>query len=154
MKIALMIVAVLLVGCVQPQQQQQPRPPASARHAVDHLFSVSIIDLIANPEQYDGKPVRVMGFAHFEFEGEAIYLHREDFDQGLTSNGIWLDTGDKGGPAELSDQYLIVEGTFVAAGRGHLGMWSGEIGKITRMEPWIAHHGAVPTAPAQREKRP
>jgi len=40
---------------------------------------VSLIQLIANPQAYDGKTVRITGFLHLEFEGNAIYLHNEDF---------------------------------------------------------------------------
>lgn len=35
---------------------------------------VSLIQLIANPEKYDGKQVAVVGFLRLEFEGNALYL--------------------------------------------------------------------------------
>src|SRR6188472_601053 len=54
------------------------------------LIRTSIVSLLATPERYAGKTVRVHGFVRLEFEGDAIYLHKEDFDQRLTSNAIWL----------------------------------------------------------------
>jgi hypothetical protein len=37
---------------------------------------VSILTLLAAPDRYAGKNVRLMGFVNLEFEGDAIYLHR------------------------------------------------------------------------------
>ncbi|MBF9140172.1 hypothetical protein [Hymenobacter properus] len=58
-------------------------------------FDVSLVKLIANPEKYDGKTIQVIGFLNLEFEGDAIYLHKEDFDQGLTRNGFWESFSEK-----------------------------------------------------------
>jgi len=44
---------------------------------------VSVVQLIANPQQYDGKQVRLIAFLNLEFEGNALYLHREDFDKSI-----------------------------------------------------------------------
>lgn len=52
---------------------------------------VSLIQLLANPQAYDGKIVRIIGFIHLEFEGNVIYLHEDDFRYGLTKNGLWID---------------------------------------------------------------
>jgi hypothetical protein len=41
-----------------------------------------MIQLIANPQAWDGKHVRVIGFLRLEFEGDALYLHREDLRTG------------------------------------------------------------------------
>jgi hypothetical protein len=49
---------------------------------------VSLVQLIANPSVYQGKLVRVIGFCQLEFEGDALFLHREDFEQGLTKNAL------------------------------------------------------------------
>lgn len=56
----------------------------------DTVQDVSLIQLIAQPEKFEGKRVRFIGFLRIEFEGNAIYLHREDFDHGITKNGLWL----------------------------------------------------------------
>ena len=54
-------------------------------------LDVSMIQLIARPIDFDGEYVRVIGFYRHEFEGNALYLHREDYEQGLTSNGVWMN---------------------------------------------------------------
>jgi hypothetical protein len=52
--------------------------------------SVSIVQLIATPEKYDGKVVQVMGFLRLEFEGNAIYLHEDDYTHAIYKNGLMI----------------------------------------------------------------
>jgi hypothetical protein len=114
--------------------------PAGSRGLTrDDLLPVSLIQLIATPEQYDGHVVRVIGFVHIEFEGNAIYLHREDYQHNIIANALWLDhpecmTGVKGKP--LVSGYALVEGTFNAKNRGHMSLFSGAIEKIDRCHSW------------------
>jgi hypothetical protein len=62
-----------------------------------------------------------------------IYDSEADRRNGPAKKGIWLETC--GTPfAQVNEAYAIVEGTFDAASRGHLGMWSGTIRDITRLE--------------------
>lgn len=56
--------------------------------------TVSIVQLLAVPEKYEGKLVSVRGFVRLESEGSAIYLHEEDYEQSLYSNGLWLNAGE------------------------------------------------------------
>lgn len=97
---------------------------------------VSLVQLIANPNEYHGRLVLVIGFCHLEFEGNAIYLHREDFEQGIYKNGLWLDVEDilSINTSKLSDGYILVEGVFNAKNKGHLGQFSGCLGEIERIE--------------------
>jgi hypothetical protein len=88
--------------------------------------------LLAAPEEFEGRVVQVVGFLHFEFEEQAVYLHREDSDMMNSSNGIWLD--GSGEYAALNDSYVIVQGTFASTKHGHLGLWPGAIQNITRLE--------------------
>ena len=57
-------------------------------------MEVSIIELIANPSRFNKKPVRVLGYLDIEFEGEALYLHEEDYKHRLTRNGLSLLASD------------------------------------------------------------
>lgn len=103
-------------------------------------LDVSLVSLIATPKEFDGKQVRVIGFARLEFEGNAIYLHRDDYLQGITKNGLWLDVElpSKKSAARPNNRYVIVEGVFSMKDQGHLGLWSGSIQRVTRMAPWSA----------------
>jgi len=49
-------------------------------------------------------------------------------------SSIWLDLGpDK---QALRDQYVLVEGFFDARRKGHMGMVSGSLTSVTRIERW------------------
>jgi len=98
-----------------------------------------MIQLIANPQAWDGKHVRVIGFLRLEFEGDALYLHREDYAQGITNDGVWIDRPKDLTPAQneqLNNGYVILEGIFRADRHGHMGLFSGAISDIGRIETW------------------
>jgi hypothetical protein len=92
---------------------------------------VSLINLVATPERYDGKYVSVLGYVSLEFEGSAIYLDREDMRRCLTKNAIWLNVelGTNIPREELYRRFhgkcCLVEGRFNAQDKGHLGLFSG-----------------------------
>jgi hypothetical protein len=97
--------------------------------------AVSLLALIAEPAKYDGRKVAVTGYLRLEEEGDAVYLHEEDYRQGLTSNGLWVNVGSA--CAKTPDQqYVRLEGTFDAKDQGHLNLWSGALKDVTRCEPW------------------
>ncbi len=105
----------------------------------DTAQDVSIVQLIAEPQKYNGKRVRLVGFVRIEFEGNAIYLHREDFQFGITKNGLWVDI-----PRDMTKQqqeavnmhYVICAGVFQASNHGHMGMYSGAIEDVGRLQVW------------------
>ena len=49
---------------------------------------ISLIELIANPTKYDGKVIEVMGFLSLEFEGQALYLQKDDYEYFNLKNGV------------------------------------------------------------------
>jgi hypothetical protein len=103
-------------------------------------IEVSLITLIATPADFDGKQVRVKGFARVEFEGNAIYLHRDDYLHGITKNGLWLDLemSSSKSASSANKRYVLIEGVFSMKEQGHFGMWSGSIKHVTRIQPWPA----------------
>jgi hypothetical protein len=122
------IIATLLVA---PIQAQQPT-------------DVTLVQLIANPEKFDGRLVRVIGFLRLEFEGNVLYLHREDYENAILGDGIWVDVTPSitKQSATLNTNYVLLEGVFSARDRGHMGMWSGTIKQIRRAELWPFHNHA------------
>lgn len=95
--------------------------------------SVSIVQLIATPEKFDGKGVLIMGFLRLEFEGDAIYLHEDDYRHAIHKNGLMVVTNPKidREAAKLNLHYVVLEGTFDADNHGHMGVNSGTITNIT-----------------------
>jgi hypothetical protein len=99
------------------------------------VTDVSIINLIASPGKYDGHEVRVSGFLHLEFEGDGIYLTRDDFLSSQYKNGLWvsLDANARSGAAKFNNQYVVITGKFHADDKGHMAMWSGTITDVSQI---------------------
>ena len=106
-------------------------------HADDGItpMEVSMIQLIANPEKFDGKKVVLTGFLNLEFEGNALYLHRDDFVYGQMKNGLGLTLSERWAKSasRWSRHYVRVEGVFNAREAGHLGMYSGSIEHVAQV---------------------
>lgn len=106
-------------------------------HVPKELPDVSLIRLLANPERYNEKFIRVNGFLELEFEGTALYLHREDCEQMLLRNAVWLDVPSEiwGRKYELTERYVVIEGVFRADRRGHMDAFGGAISPIQVIRP-------------------
>ena len=91
------------------------------------------MQLIATPEKYDGKVVQVVGFLRLEFEGDAIYLHEDDYRHAILKNGLMVVTNPKIDleADKLNLHYVVLEGTFDANNHGNMGLNSGTITNIT-----------------------
>lgn len=104
--------------------------------------NVTMIELIATPEKYDGKLVRVKGVGNLEFEENCIYLSKEDRKYG-TDNCIWIGLGKRATPYEeaikYNGEYVILEGIFDKDDCGHMNMFCGSIKSISRYELWNVH---------------
>jgi hypothetical protein len=120
--VLLCIITALLVA---PIQAQEPT-------------NVTLVQLIATPEKFDGRLIRVIGFLRLEFEGDVLYLHREDYENAILGDGIWVDTTPAimKQRATLNMNYVLLEGVFSSGDRGHMGMWSGAIKQIRRAQLW------------------
>lgn len=107
--------------------------PLKAQTPID----VTLVQLIANPEKFDGKQIRVIGFLRLEFEGNVLYLHREDYENSLF-DGIWVDVTPEITKERktLNMHYVLLEGIFSSSERGHMDMWSGSIKNIRRADLW------------------
>lgn len=98
---------------------------------------VSLVRLIARPELYDGKLVQVVGYGAFDYEGTAVYLHAQDHAHGVLANSVWLSLGEKWkGRLGAQPRYVVVRGVFRAGNRGHMGLASGALENIERLDDW------------------
>jgi hypothetical protein len=111
--------------------------------AADHnLKSVSLMQLIVNPEGYHGKLVRVIGVSRIEFEGDGIWFTKEHYKHRVYENSLWIepDLNALGATRQQLEQfngkYVLMEGTFNKDNNGHLGMYSGALENVTRFQLW------------------
>jgi hypothetical protein len=118
----LALVLALLLGA----DLDEPKTPAS---------SVSLVQLIAQADRNDGLKVRVVGYFKVEGTGAVLYLHKEDAEQGIAANGIWLEL--EGAPAsKVTSGWVVIEGTFSAINKGKDAQYSGSIGGISVLSGW------------------
>jgi hypothetical protein len=105
-------------------------------------IEVSIINLIATPEIYDGKLVRVIGIGKVKFESNGLYLSKEDYKKAVTKNALWIDVDEERlgityeNLQKSNGKHVLIEGIFNSRGKGHFDRYSGAIEKITRFEFW------------------
>ena len=98
--------------------------------------ATTLEELLAHPEKYHGRRIRVTGYHHTEFEHSSL-------SAGLASirkykESVWLGgISHFAKPEDVfshNDVFITVEGTFTAGERGHLGLWAGEIDRLTKIE--------------------
>ncbi len=125
-KTSLLVLVLLLVtlGAVLPKIFVKTRmmPPDS------------LIRLIAAPEKFHKKRVRVNGFLQLEFEGNALYLHQEDAQFVMTANAVWVEASEDmmSNAEKFHSKHIYIEGVFNAKRHGHMGLFSGAIEDVSR----------------------
>jgi hypothetical protein len=128
--------------------------PGCSRTGLEEASApVSIVKLLATPSTFQGKRVTVIGCVRMELEGTVLYLHREDYENLIPSNAVWLSFGESWPTAaqrSLEGRYVIVEGRFDATHHGHFKIYPGALTDISRLEPWPPASLARP--PAQGRK--
>lgn len=95
--------------------------------------AVAFETLLGTPEKFDGKRVRLTGYYHAEFEGSNFGPRKN----AACRQSVWLG-GDStfATPANikrLNDTFITAEGTFDSGPGGHMGLWPGELHRVTRL---------------------
>jgi len=104
--------------------------------------SVSLMQLIVNPEKYHGKLVRVIGVSRIEFEGNGIWFTKEHYKHRIYKNSLWIVPDYRALDATqqqleaYNGKYVLMEGIFNKDDHGHMGLNSGTIEKVTRFQLW------------------
>lgn len=101
-------------------------------------MNVSLVQLIATPEKFDGKLVFVFGFLEMNREGDLLFLHQSDSEHALLSNAIWVRRTEEMGKdrAKLNMKYVKVVGTFRAGFKEQLGIPSNGIPDVKGVTMW------------------
>lgn len=83
--VTVILVAVLLLSACTSVQTTWQR---FQRTSSDYYTPVSLVELIANPEKHVGWRVEVTGYLDCQFEGDKLFLTREDYEHRTTANSI------------------------------------------------------------------
>ena len=116
-------------------------------------INVGMVALLAEPQSYDGKFIRTFGFMCLEYEGDALYLHEEDYRYQNYKNAVWLRVAEAQRKQfkSLSLKHVLIEGTMYANGL-ESSEYAGAIGNITRLE-YSGPRGDIPALPEEPPSR-
>lgn len=97
---------------------------------------ISMVQVLANPEKYDGKRIRFVGYLVSEFECHAVFLDEESYKHYILSNSIFLqhDFGKRTG--KVHRKYCLVEGTYKAIPEGYMAANNGALEEVSRISMW------------------
>src|SRR5688572_14179548 len=92
------------------------------------MEKLSVMEVLESSRDLNGKRVSVCGIARVAFEHTAIYPSVESASQGI-GPAIWLDI-DAESFQDLNMNAVEIAGVFDKDGRGHMGMFDGEIKSV------------------------
>lgn len=92
---------------------------------VEFSYGISLIQLMAHPERFDGRTVILMGYLKIRGTDSALFVSRQDLEDGLTFNSVGITNGGNEEFLQKSNDQkaVLVEATFEAdpdaPGLGH-----------------------------------
>ena len=112
--------------------------PLDPQAVVKNSAPVSMLQLIATPEKFDGKTIGITGFFYLGRDEALLYLHQEDYNHALNANAIWFEPGEWVGKdlGKLQRKYVTLVGTFSAARKGPYGCPNGGLSVVDRFYFW------------------
>ena len=82
--------------------------PASAQA----YQTISLVALLSDPAKHTGQFVRITGYLHLIYEGDGLFLHKEDYRQWIPANAIGLSIPARDMNKSLNHEYVTVLGQF------------------------------------------
>jgi hypothetical protein len=101
-------------------------------------YRISINEILANPDVYEGTHLQVVGYLNLDWEADAVYLNKNDFKSRRYSKGLWIHLNQFKfrGSNKLKGHYVVVDGVFDANDHGHENLWGGALKAITSIKPF------------------
>ena len=126
-KLLVLTMVVLLCACPFALSQEQ-QPVAK---------NVGLLQLLTNPDKYEGQVVNVVGYLRLEPEGNILYLTPDDYLNAVPENGIWVDvTPDiAANRSRLDRKYVQLLGKFTTRKLGN-SLGAGSLTRIQKATVW------------------
>jgi hypothetical protein len=110
-------------------------------HSQCIIWSLSITDLLSDPQRYDGQRVQVAGFISldqpplYEEAGDGIYVSHRPVEAADYKKGLSLRLPvNHPQRTQFKGRLGEVDGTFHKDDTGHMGLWSGTMSDITSLK--------------------
>ena len=114
----LALAAIVVQGCTWASRVDDPAERCGGLDSSESepVCRVSLVELLTRPEVYSGRQVEVVGWLHLEFEGDALYLHAEDFERSIPQNALLFDAPEdfRKQSSRFNNQYCLVHAKFLA----------------------------------------
>jgi hypothetical protein len=132
----------VMIGFAKRMHIDQPLAPTKAITITEGdsqpARDTALAELIADPARFHGKRVSVVGYYHWEFEGSSLSLNEEASRVADYARSIWrgeFSTFARNSVIhDKTEGWMRVDGVFLQGPAGHLGLWPGEIVRLTRIE--------------------
>jgi len=104
---------------------------------------VPMSELIADPQRFDGQRVRVVGFLRLQFDRNALYMGRDDYNNAVAEHALRLDLKNSQlrSSSKLNNGHVTVEGVFGPADKMHGGPWAGALKEVSSLRMWRKPRG-------------
>ncbi len=142
--IALFIAAITITGgCVFALGEETvvSLPPvefkAEKQIPENEINYLSEYTLIACPEKYDGKKIRVVGILKLDTNNSALFVNMEDYRFNITKNALWCNINPSLLKTKITDvrklngKYVVIEGVYNGLNSGHTDLYSGAVENIS-----------------------
>jgi hypothetical protein len=105
-------------------------------------YRIPINELLANPDVYENTQLQVVGYLNLDWEADAIYLNKSDFENNRYKKGLWVHLNQfKFTQAhKLKGHYVIIDAVFDANDHGHEDLWGGALKGIKAIKLYHKTH--------------
>lgn len=105
---------------------------------------VELRDILAHPDEYNGKRVSVFGYFHGEFEGMTFCVDKDSAVRRQNEKCLWFGEpssfADANDISKCNDCWMQIEGVFFKGPGGHMDDWPGILARLTKTEPFSFKH--------------
>jgi hypothetical protein len=130
----LTLLSAVISLSILPLRSNTPQKPI-----IPQPINVSMIQLIATPERFDGKMVSVVGYLGIESEDARLYVSEEDYRRYIPENGVFIDVNKEmeRNIEKIDIHYVILAGVFRQKGAPVSVGSNSEITDIRRCTPLL-----------------
>jgi len=100
--------------------------------------SVTLTELLSEPEKYNGRKVSVVGFYYMKSPSSVLYPDKKAFKKSNTENAVWIGAdSEDANPSKVvrkNKKTIKVIGIFRGGGFGIFDQYAGKIDEIISME--------------------
>lgn len=88
LRLFILVLVVFVCGCGKGTKQEETKGKLVRQPVAESV--PSIIQILATPDRFDGRRVRIEGFLVFDNNQPLLFLHEEDANYLVRSNGLLI----------------------------------------------------------------